>query len=46
MHFALGTNADSLQYLLTNPKVMQPLFRFIHDTHRFTAMYGDLLLDN
>ena len=44
MYFKLGPPATSLQYLLTDPKAMKPLFRFIHDTRRFAATYDDLLL--
>lgn len=37
--FKLGPPASSLQYLLTDPKAMKPLFCFIHDTRRFTVTY-------
>ncbi|KZT71928.1 hypothetical protein DAEQUDRAFT_723548 [Daedalea quercina L-15889] len=29
---------------LTEPRAMGPLFRFIHDTGRFAATYGELAL--
>ena len=44
MRFKLGTGATSLQYLLTNPKALPPLFRFLHDTQRFATPYGNILL--
>ena len=46
MYFSIGHSAHSLQYLLSEPKAMRPLFRFIHDTRRFAAPYGDLTLPN
>ena len=44
MRYKLGPGATSLQYLLTSPKALPPLFRFLHDTRRLAAPYGDLLL--
>lgn len=44
MNFKLGPPASTLRYLLTDAKSMKPLFRFIHDTRRFAASYGALLL--
>ena len=40
----LGPAAYSLQTLLTEPKAVRLLFHYIHDTRRFAATYGDLLL--
>ena len=44
MRFKLGTGATSMQYLLTSPKALPSLFRFLHDTCCFASPYGDLLL--
>lgn len=46
MYFSIGLNAHSLQYLLSEPKAMRPLFCFIRDTCCFAAPYGDLTLPN
>ncbi|KZT70384.1 hypothetical protein DAEQUDRAFT_642808, partial [Daedalea quercina L-15889] len=34
--------AGSIRHLLTEPRAMGPLFRFIHDTGCFAATYGEL----
>ena len=44
MRFKLGQGATSIQFLLTSPKALQPLFQFLHDTRRFAAPYGTVLL--
>ena len=44
MRHKLGPGATSLQYLLTSSKALPHLFQFLHDTRRFAAPYGDLLL--
>ena len=44
MNYRLGPAAHSLQSLLTEPTALRHLFRYIHDTQRFTASYGDLAL--
>ncbi|KAL1757114.1 hypothetical protein FB107DRAFT_173251, partial [Schizophyllum commune] len=38
----LGRNGRSLSYLLSHPKGIPTLFKFIARTRRFTATYGDL----
>ncbi|EPS98120.1 hypothetical protein FOMPIDRAFT_19487, partial [Fomitopsis schrenkii] len=42
LHHKIGSAAHTLRYLLTEPKTLGPLFRFIHETRRFAASYGDL----
>ena len=41
---ALGPTAHSLQALLTEPKAVRHLFRYIHDTRCLAATYDDLHL--
>ncbi|TFY52761.1 hypothetical protein EVJ58_g9832 [Rhodofomes roseus] len=36
--------AGSVRHLLTEPKALSPLFRYIHATGRFAATYGELTL--
>ncbi|KZT66289.1 hypothetical protein DAEQUDRAFT_675233 [Daedalea quercina L-15889] len=43
MAFKLGPAAHSVQTLLTDPKALPHLFRFIHDTRRFDNTFGDLI---
>lgn len=44
MAYRIGPAAHSLQALLTEPNALRHLFRYIHDTRRFAASYGDLAL--
>ena len=46
MSYRLGPAAYSLQALLTEPTALRHLFRYIHDTRRFAASYGNLELRN
>jgi len=39
-----GPAARSIKDLLSAPNMLTPLFRYIHDTGRFAAAYGDLAL--
>ncbi|KAH9913256.1 uncharacterized protein B0H18DRAFT_1050061 [Fomitopsis serialis] len=39
-----GPAARSMKDLLNSASTMRPLFRYIHDTGRFAAAYGDLEL--
>ncbi|EIW79477.1 hypothetical protein CONPUDRAFT_125804 [Coniophora puteana RWD-64-598 SS2] len=39
---ALGRDAESLSFLLTNTKATQPLMRYVNATGRFKAIFGDL----
>ena len=46
LSYRLGPAAYSLQALLTEHAALRHLFRYIHDTRRFAASYGDLELHN
>ena len=39
-----GPASRSIKDLLSRPALIPPLFRYIHDTQRFQAMYGPLAL--
>ncbi|THH32785.1 hypothetical protein EUX98_g1410 [Antrodiella citrinella] len=41
----LGTPAFSLPYLLSAPRAVAPLMRFIKSTHRFDSLLGDIAVD-
>ncbi|TFY56014.1 hypothetical protein EVJ58_g7895 [Rhodofomes roseus] len=40
----IGPAAKSIRHLLNSTETVRALFRFVHDTGRFTATYGDLAL--
>lgn len=35
--------ANTLRCLLIKPRILRPLFRYIYETRRFAATYGDLV---
>ncbi|THH26637.1 hypothetical protein EUX98_g7553 [Antrodiella citrinella] len=40
----LGRDGESLAFLLSSPKAMEPLFNFIHATGRLRAVFGNLTI--
>ena len=44
LFYEAGRPSQSISQLLTNPRLLKPLFRYIHATGRFRAHLGEMYL--